>query len=689
MSSAIAADRSLQAKQSAAIKRLLNLNHELPTEGTGPTAFTFDAANRDSFNDDDSGSLPTWKILILDRFAQDMISTLLKVNDLRDSGITVHMALTKERVPISDAPAVYFVQPTEENIQQIAQDISKNLYDLYYINFTRPVPRPLLEELATSVAQANRGHQVAQIYDQYLSFTCPEPHFFSLGLTQTFQSLNDPKASESLIGQLVNQIVDSLFTVLTTMNIVPVIRCPRGGAAEMVAHKLDSRLRENIANSRYSLFTETLGSGGPASAQPRSVLVLLDRNFDLPAMLSHAWTYQALIHDVLDLKLNRVTYTTQENNRPVRKSFDISTTDTFWAQNAAHHFPQVAVEIDEASNRFKKEAEEITRIGGVSSFEEINQVDMTANTKLLKSAISALPELTARKAVIDMHMNIATALLNVIKDRQLDVFVQMEENISKQNKAAILEAIQDKEKLGAEDKLRLFLIYYLETPAMGEEDIQTFEKALQEAGCDLAAFKYIEQFKSLSNVTTMAVNPTGTSTKPTNDFLGRFSAISNKLTDHLREGGGNLGSIISGVRNLLPSRRDLPVTKLVDTLMTGSGSERTPFGALSPVPGGGGGGSSASLTALAAADDYLYLDPKQVKRGALASAGGKLARPRTAFEHAVVFVIGGGNYIEYQNLQQFAQASVPPKTIDYGSTDIVSPGQFLQQLAHLAPLPRT
>jgi hypothetical protein len=37
------------------------------------------------------------------------------------------------------------------------------------------------------------------------------------------------------------------------------------------------------------------------------VLILLDRTADLPTALHHAWTYQALTHDVLDIRLNRVT----------------------------------------------------------------------------------------------------------------------------------------------------------------------------------------------------------------------------------------------------------------------------------------------------------------------------------------------------------------------------------------------
>lgn len=36
------------------------------------------------------------------------------------------------------------------------------------------------------------------------------------------------------------------------------------------------------------------------------MLVILDRNIDLVPMISHSWTYQALVNDVLGMRLNRV-----------------------------------------------------------------------------------------------------------------------------------------------------------------------------------------------------------------------------------------------------------------------------------------------------------------------------------------------------------------------------------------------
>lgn len=51
-------------------------------------------------------------------------------------------------------------------------------------------------------------------------------------------------------------------------------------------------------------------------------------------------------------------------------------------------------------------------------------------------------------------------------------------------------------------------------------------------------------------------------------------------------------------------------------------------------------------------DDYLYLDAKLLKGGDVAP------KTRSPFQDAIVFVIGGGNYIEYQNLVDFIKVSL-------------------------------
>lgn len=52
----------------------------------------------------------------------------------------------------------------------------------------------------------------------------------------------------------------------------------------------------------------------------------------------------------------------------------------------------------------------------------------------LTSAVSSLPALLEKKRLIDMHTSLATAILDQIKLRKLDLFFELEEKImSKQN----------------------------------------------------------------------------------------------------------------------------------------------------------------------------------------------------------------------------------------------------------------
>jgi sec1 family domain-containing protein 1 len=108
--------------------------------------------------------------------------------------------------------------------------------------------------------------------------------------------------------------------------------------------------------------------------------------------------------------------------------------------------------------------------------------------------LTLLPELQERKAILDMHMNIATALLKEIKNRQLDNFYQLEENIAKQTKAQMLELIKDPERGQAMDKLRLYIIWFLSfEQEVSASDIRSFEEALQAIGADATPLEFIKR----------------------------------------------------------------------------------------------------------------------------------------------------------------------------------------------------
>jgi hypothetical protein len=74
--------------------------------------------------------------------------------------------LHSSRPPLSDVPAIYFVAPTLANIRRIAQDLQKDLYETFHLNFSEPLPRSLLEELAAVVAKDGTNELVDQVSSQ-------------------------------------------------------------------------------------------------------------------------------------------------------------------------------------------------------------------------------------------------------------------------------------------------------------------------------------------------------------------------------------------------------------------------------------------------------------------------------------------------------------------------------------------
>lgn len=601
---------------------------------------------------------PIWRILIYDRRGQDIIAPILNSKELRDIGVVLHVSLHIERDSIPDAAAIYFVEPNNENVDRICQDISRNLYDHYFLNFISNVSSQKIEQIALACVQSETPSIVKKVMDQYLDFIGLEDDMFILRELDketvsylgknifsnqlyifhcsyySIAAINRADAQDDEIEEVMNRICDGLFALLATLEFVPIIRCPKGNAAEMVAEKLNQKLRLTLQATKSTLFKGTsftdLNDQRPLTFR-RPLLIILDRNMDMATPLHHTWTYQALIHDVLSLKLNVVSIDEKDaRGRTKFTKFDMAREDEFWQRHKGTPFPQVAQSVQEALETYKIEEENVKQLKSTMDM-DVGGSLVGDNTAKIGAAISSLPELFKKKTLIDMHTTIATAVLDQIKERKLDSYFEAEEKIlSKSLDKSPLELIKDTTAGTTKDKLRLCLINYL-CASMTEDEVNQFERALEEAGCDLDAFKYIKRWKAIAKMPSPASRQYGGT-----NTVNMFSKLMTQGSQFVME----------GVKNLVLKKHFLPITRVVDALM--------------------------EMKNLPEVDDYQYFDPK------LSDTSIKPPENRAAFQdvititglisffyltytfsisQAIVFVVGGGNYIEYQNLVEYCLVS--------------------------------
>nr|XP_002121594.1 sec1 family domain-containing protein 1 [Ciona intestinalis] len=589
---------------------------------------------------------PEWKVLIYDNAGQDIITPLFSVADLRNYGVTLYTSLHGQRDAVPDVSAVYFVLPTENNIKRICEDMNNGLYDSYYFNFISAISRKKLEDLASAAIHADVASNVMKIFDQYVNFTTLEHDLFELNSASdlSYYNFNKSNLKDHEMDEIINAIVDGLYCVFVTMGTIPIIRCPTGNAAEMVATKLDKKLRDNLKDARNSFFSLTntmVEPGQQITNFQRPLLLIADRNIDLATPLHHTWTYQALVHDVLDMKLNKVIVTeTVDDNamaRPMKtQSFNLGSTDKFWHQHRGNPFPQVAEAVQEEIEEYKSHEGEVQRLKAVMGLAESDQaVDISDNTAKLTSAMSSLPQLLEKKRLIDIHTTIATAVLGSIKERKLDEYFETEEKLMSKTtgEKPLIEFLRDSKGGSPEDKMRLFLIYYICQSQVN--DLDELIRALEDSGCDIDALKYVKRWKQYTMVGDVGVRGGGTKT------IGMFS--------HLMSTGSQF--VMEGVKNLVLKKHKLPLTKILDNLMELKSNQEI--------------------------DSYRYFDPKLAR--ALDTSMGRAKAPYT---DAVVFVVGGGNYIEYHNIMEYSR-NKPGRRVAYGCSQLLNANQFLQQLCQL------
>ena len=628
-----------------------------------------------------------WKVLIYDEACRRIISPLLSVSDLRALGVTVHMLAGHGREYIPDVPAVYFLQPTPDNIQIIAEDCNSGLYEQAHVNFASPLPRALLERLAdhTSTGVQGGSHRVSHLKDHHLNFITLEPRLFTLNHRSSYTECMSLTANAA--NQIVSKTLSGVFSVLVTLGVVPCVQAPCGSPADAVALQLDVKIRNTLRGHRTSHLFKTgvaresrcsefePGNRTPSSTIVqttfchRPLLILVDRNIDISQVVRHTSLYQSMVHDLLGLHLNRVSFDVSNNlvngdSSMTTLHMNLDTqTDSFWGEFAGQSFPDAVT----GNEMLRKNLQQTER----SILSRSDSSGMFA----IATTVSKLAKHSDDKKRVNDHLNLLEAMMQIIVSRSLPEFYECEEvmvcavhaagsqnqrpEVSAAHAKQCLEILSNPAKGTYMDKLRLALVWiircYIKPEYFFEIEKFLHDTAVREGVPPIHSIIFSHVLLDRSPISRRR-SPTGQDNDVSQDALHEptqgavpWESVFSNMTK-------TVGGIVGRVKAWIPKQEaDTKLTAAVAAITEGRLSE---------------------LKSLGLPAAFNFYDPYGHEPGAISCSEMQCWRGPL-----LVFIVGGGTYAEYHNLCAYSSQCRPQKCILFGASEILNAENFLRQVA--------
>ncbi|CAN4125825.1 unnamed protein product [Withania somnifera] len=114
-------------------------------------------------------SRSSWKVLIMDKITVKVMSSTCKMADITDQGVSLVEDLFRRRQPLPTMDAIYFMQPSKENVVMFLSDMSgrEPLYRKAYVYFSSPVPKDLVVRIKNDTSVIPRVGALGEMNFEY------------------------------------------------------------------------------------------------------------------------------------------------------------------------------------------------------------------------------------------------------------------------------------------------------------------------------------------------------------------------------------------------------------------------------------------------------------------------------------------------------------------------------------------
>ncbi|KAL3814916.1 hypothetical protein ACJIZ3_016184 [Penstemon smallii] len=411
-------------------------------------------------------SRSSWKVLIMDKVTVKVMSHTCKMADITDQGVSLVEDLFRRRQPLPSLDAIYFIQPSKENVVMFLSDMSgrEPLYKKAYVFFSSPVPKDLVNRIKNDTSVLPRIGALREMNLEYFSI---DSQGFITDHEMALEELFGENAGNSRrFDACLNVMATRIATVFASLKEFPFVRYKAAKglddatmttSRDLVPTKLAAAIWDNITTYKSSI---------PNFPQTETCeLLIVDRSVDQVAPVIHEWTYDAMCHDLLDLDGNKYVHEvpSKSGGQPERKEVLLEDHDPVWLELRHAH-------IAEASERLH---EKMTNFVSKNKAAQLQQRDGSElSTRDLQKMVQALPQYNEQMEKLSIHVEIAGKINKIIRDVGLRELGQLEQDLvfGDAGTKEVINFLRTKQEGMCENKLRVLMIYASVYPEKFEGD---------------------------------------------------------------------------------------------------------------------------------------------------------------------------------------------------------------------------
>ncbi|XP_057980193.1 SNARE-interacting protein KEULE-like isoform X2 [Malania oleifera] len=385
----------------------------------------------------------SWKVLIMDKVTVKVMSCSCKMADITDEGISLVEDLFRRRQPLPSMDAIYFIQPSKENVVMFLSDMSGRvpLYKKAFVFFSSPVPKELLNHIKCDSSVLPRIGALREMNLEYFSVD-----------SQGFITDHELALEELFGGNAENS---RKFD--TCLNELPFVRYRATKSLDASAMATFRDLVPGKLAAAVWSCLEKYKSSIPNFPQSETCeLLILDRSVDQIAPIIHEWTYDAMCHDLLDMEGNKYLHEipSKTGGQSEKKEVILEDHDPVWHELRHAH-------IADASERLHEKMTNFVSKNKAAQIQQGSRDGSELSTRDLQKMVQALPQYNDQMDKLSLHVEIAGKINRLIREMGLRELGQLEQDLvfGDAGTKEVINFLRSKQDATPENKLRLLMIY--------------------------------------------------------------------------------------------------------------------------------------------------------------------------------------------------------------------------------------